>query len=71
MKRLWPKINSIIHKRKSHSDNMSLNIERSIVTDPPEVGNKFNTFYITVAQKSVDKMKPLVTRYQDYLKKNI
>ena len=44
MKKLWSKINSIIHKRKSYSGNMCLNIEGSIVTDPLEVGNKFDTF---------------------------
>ena len=71
MKKLWSKINSIIHKRKSHSGNICLNIEGSIVTDPLEVGNKFNTFYTTVAQKLVDKMKPPVTRYKDYLKNPI
>ena len=71
MKKLWSKINSIIHKRKSHSGNICLNIEGSIVTDPLEVGNKFNPFYTTVAQKLVDKMKPPVTRYKDYLKNPI
>ena len=50
---------------------MCLNIEGSIVTDPLEVGNKFNTFYTTVAHKLVDKMKPPVTRYKDYFKNPI
>ena len=36
-----------------------------------KVGNKFNTFYITVANKLVDRMKPPVTRYNDYLKNPI
>ena len=45
--------------------------QRSIVSDPLEVENKFNTFYTTVAQKLVDKMKPLVTRYKDNLKNPI
>ena len=71
MKKLRPKINSIIHKRKSYSGNMCLNIEGSIVTDPLEDGNKFNIFYTAVAHKLVNKMKPPVTKYKDYLKNPI
>ena len=63
MKNLWSQINSIIHKRKSHSGNMCLNIEGSIVIDPLEVGNKFNTFYTTFANKLVKKIAYCLGNY--------
>ena len=68
MKKIWFKINHIIHKRKLNTNSMCLNVDGAIISDPYEIGNKFNTFYTTVAQKLVDKMKKPVTDYSDYLK---
>ena len=47
---------------------MCLNVDGAIISDSYEIGNKFNTFYTTVAQKLVGKMKKPVTDYNDYLK---
>ena len=47
---------------------MCLNVDGAIISDPYEIGNKFNTFYTTVAQKLVDKMKKPVTDHNGYLK---
>ena len=68
MKKIWSKINHIIHKRKTSTNTMCLNADGTIISDPFEVGNKFNTFYKTVAQKLVDKMKQPKNKYIDYLK---
>ena len=68
MKKVWSKINHIIHKRKTSTNTMYLNVDGAIISDPFEVGNKFNTFYTIVAQKLVDKMKPPKSKYIDYLK---
>ena len=47
---------------------MCLNVDGTIISHPFEVGNKFNTFYTTVAQKLVDKMKQPKNKYIDCLK---
>ena len=57
MKKIWSKINHIIHKKKLSTNSMCLNADGAIISDPYEIGNKFDTFYTTVAQKLVDKMK--------------
>ena len=68
MKKIWSKINHIIHKTKTSTNTMCLNVDGTIISDPFEVGNEFNTFYTTVAQKLVDKMKQPKNKYTDYLK---
>ena len=47
---------------------MFLNVNGTIISDPHEIGNKFNTFNTIVAKKLVDKMNKPVTDYKDYLK---
>ena len=47
MKKIWSKINCIIHRKKTSSNGMCLNIEGNIFSNPHEVGNKFNIFYKT------------------------
>ena len=68
MKKILSKINHIIHKRKTSTNAMCLNVDGTIISDPFEVGNKFNTFYTTVPQKLVDQMKQPKNKYIDYLK---
>ena len=68
MTKIWNKINQIIHRQKSNSSGLCLNLDGNILSDSYEIGNRFNTFYTTVAQKLVDKMNKPVTTYQDYLK---
>ena len=46
---------------------MCLNIEGNILSNPHEVGNKFNTFYTTIAQQLVNKLPPAKTNHKNYL----
>ena len=68
MKKIWNKINQIIHRQKSNSSGLCLNVDGNILSDSYEIGNRFNTFYTIVTQKLVDKMNKPLTTYQDYLK---
>ena len=65
MKKIWNKINQIIHRQKSNSSGLCLNVDGNILSYSYEIGNRFNTFYTTVARKLVDKMNKPVTTYQD------
>ena len=71
MKKIWSKINCIIHRKKTSSNGMCLNIEGNILSNPHEVGNKFNTFYTTIAQQLVNKLPPAKTNYKNYLTNQI
>ena len=67
MKKIWSKINCIIHRKKTSSNGMCLNIEGNIISNPQEVGNKFNIFYTTIAQQLVNKLPPAKINYKNYL----
>ena len=71
MKKIWSKINCIIHRKKNTSSNICLNIDGNIISNPYEVGNKFNTFYPTVAQKLVNILPSSKISFKQYLRNPI
>ena len=64
MKKIWKKINTLIHKKDKSKDNICITSNGSFISEPKAVANKFNEFYTTVAQKLVDKMKPTDTNHK-------
>ena len=55
-------------KPKGSSNNICLNINNEIISDPIKVATHLNKFYTSVAQKLTEKIKPGVTKFNDYLK---
>ena len=67
IRKTWSKINCILNrKRKTHS-TICLLTEKSFISDQYEVGNKFNTYFTTVAAKLVDKLKVTNKKHSDNL----
>ena len=68
-KKVWSKINELIHQRKSkQSTDIYLNENGSLITEQNKVANIFNKYYTNIASKLVDKLPKINTKYQDYLK---
>ena len=66
-KKTWTGIKEIIHKTKNVGSSINLEINREMVTDQRRVVNRFNGFFINVAQNLVDRLgrgkKPLMIIY--------
>ena len=70
IKKIWSGINSLTNRKtRNKNENICLNINKEIVSDPVNVANHFNKFYTTVAKKLVEKLKNSTTCFQDYLSK--
>ena len=68
-KKVWSGINDIINsRRKSSSTEIYVNDNGEIIIDQKIVANKFNDFFINVADKLVQKLGKGNTEFQDYLK---
>ena len=68
MKKIWSKINCIIHRKRIP---LAIYINGNIISNPYEAGNKFNTFYTTVAQKLVNKLQSSKISFKQYLRNPI
>ena len=53
-KETWNKINQIINNKKSGPDNIYLS-ENGIITDPKQLANQFNNYFVTVPEKITKK----------------
>ena len=68
-KQTWKGINKLLHNNQNKkSDEIFLNIKGEIITDQKRVADKFNDFYINIAQKLVDGLGETNSKIQDYLK---
>ena len=57
-KKMWGGINEIINmKSKRKNSNIHLQINNKIITDPKDVGNHFNEYFSSIAQKMLGKQK--------------
>ena len=67
-KKIWSGIRNILdlEKYKSHS-NICLNIEGHFTTSQAQVANKFNHFFINVAQNLVSKLGNSEKSFKDCL----
>ena len=50
------KINEILKNKKWGSDNLYLNENGIIITDPKQVANQFNNYFVKVAEKLTEKI---------------
>ena len=67
-KKIWSGINTLTNRQsRNKSENICLNINKEMVSDPVEVANHFNKFYTTIAKKLVDKLNNNKTSFQEYL----
>ena len=69
-KKTLQKIDEHIHHRNKQKENIFLNEEGSLVTDPKAVANKFNNYFVNTASNLLKDMGEANNQYQDYLKKS-
>ena len=64
---IWRGINQLLNKQRSTSKSIFLE-ENGLITDPKTVANKFNNYFINVADKLCSKIANKNTKFQDYLR---
>ena len=69
-KETWNKINQILNIKKSGCDNIYLSENGILITDPEQVANQFNSYFVTVAEKLTKKIGQTNNKYQDLNLKN-
>ena len=67
-KKAWNKINEILNKERNKTTDIFLNDDGAIITNQKTISNKFNKYYINVAQNLIKDMGEANTEFQDYLK---
>ena len=61
-------INNLLRRNKSkHSQDIKLNINGRLISDPKSVANACNNFFTSVAQNLVNKLSPSNTHFKNYL----
>ena len=67
--KIWQGINEILRKnKKMPSEEIFLNEDGLVITDPKRVANSFNRFFTNVADNLVSKIDKTNSKYQDFLK---
>ena len=66
-KKIWAGINKLLHKGRKKQGTIFLE-ENGLISDPLQVANKFNNYYLNVADKLCDKIPKISNKFQDYLK---
>ena len=67
-KQVWKGINNLLSRNKSkNSQEIKLNINGRLISDPKPVANAFNNFFTSVAQNLVEKLTPSNKNFKDYL----
>ena len=67
MKKVWSKINSLLHRKKDNNGVTSIMTKSGLISDTHKIGNEFNAFYTTVATPLVKKLKYTTKKFSDYL----
>ena len=67
-KKLWGKINELLNRKRSATNDIFLNENGAIITEQQVIANKFNKYYINVAQNLIKEMGETDNKFQDYLK---
>ena len=65
-KKLWGNINELLNKKRSATNDILLNENGAIITDQQVIANKFNKYYINVAQNLIKGMGESNNKFQDY-----
>ena len=66
-KKKWLGINNLLNRHKKRQNTIYLE-DQGFISDPHNVANKFNEFYLNVAGKLSDKIVNKNNKFQDYLK---
>ena len=68
-KLIWKGINEIMNKRSNKSqNNITLQLNGSLIQDQKQVANIFNDYFTGVAQNLINKLGKSITSFSDYLK---
>ena len=67
-KKIWKGINQLLQKGKFKQKSIFIGDNDELTTDPRLVANKFNQYFINVADKLSNKIASKNTKFQDYLK---
>ena len=68
MKKTWIEINNILHKKNNKSSSQICIIDNGqLINDHKNVGNKFNNFFTTIANKLVGKIPQCKKTFNNYL----
>ena len=62
-KATWDKTNQILNNKKSGCNNIYLSKNGIIITDPKQVVNQFNNYFVTVAEKLTKKIGQTNNKY--------
>ena len=66
-KKTWIGINSLLNRHKKQQGTIFLE-DKGFISDPHEVANKFNNYFLNVAGKLSEKIPKKNSKFQDYLK---
>ena len=64
---MWTGINRLLNRGRKQQSNIFLE-DNGLISDPLKVANKFNNYYLSVADKLCEKIPQRNNRFQDYLK---
>ena len=67
MKQTWREINTIIGKGKKQSSQCEFQGDNGVITDPQEISNRFNNFFVNIGPKLASEIKSNGKEYHDYL----
>ena len=66
-KKIWSGINRLLNRGRKKQGTIFLE-ENGLISDPLQVANKFNNYYLNVADKLCEKIPKRNNKFQDYLK---
>ena len=66
-KKVWQGINKLLNRGTKKQGTIFLE-ENGLISDPFKVANKFNDYYLNIADKLCEKIPQKNNEYQDYLK---
>ena len=66
-KKMWIGLNSLLNRNKKQQNTIFLE-DQGFISDPQNVANKFNDFFLNVAGNLSAKIVQKNTKFQDYLK---
>ena len=66
-RQIWIGINTLLNRHKKKQNTIYLE-ENGFISDPTKVANKFNDFFLNIAEKLSAKIEKKNSKYQDYLK---
>ena len=67
-RKTWNKINEILNRKRNQMTAIFLSDDGVMITNQKAISNRFNNYYINVAQNLIKEMGETNTEFQDYLK---